>query len=112
MSRALTGPPAAEVFAHIRRPELVPALVESVRWHREHEAASGNAVLNACRALRFAEEGRWSSKPAAGHWAAERGVAPEDLVAQALTARTEGGRLDSSGVAGFLESVEARLSPH
>jgi hypothetical protein len=80
-----------------------------VRWHREQDATTGNAVLNACRSLRFAEEGRWSSKPAAGRWAAERGLAPDALVAQALTARAEGGRLDSRGVAAFLESVEERL---
>jgi len=106
---ALVGPPAGEVLAAIPPRELAPALVESVRWHREHEAATGNAVLNACRSLLFAEEGLWSSKPAAGRWASECGGAPERLVSQALTARTEGGRLDSSGVAAFLESVESRL---
>ena len=106
---ALLGPPAREVFAPIPRRELLPVLTESVRWHREHESATGNAVLNACRSLRFAEEGRWSSKPAAGRWASERGVAPGGLVLQALTTLTEGGRLDPSSVAAFLESVEARL---
>jgi hypothetical protein len=109
---ALLGPPAREVFAPIPRRELLPVLAESARWHREHEAATGNAVLNACRSLRFAEEGRWSSKPAAGRWASERGVAPEPLVSRALKARAEGGRLDPSGVAAFLESVESRLGAH
>jgi hypothetical protein len=106
---ALVGPPAGAVFAPVPRQELAPALVESVRWHREHEAATGNAVLNACRSLLFAEDGRWSSKPEAARWALACGVAPEALLSQALAARTGGGRLDSSGVAAFLESVEARV---
>jgi hypothetical protein len=109
---ALLGAPAREVFAPIPRRGLLPVLTESVRWHREREVATPNAVLNACRSLRFAEDGRWSSKPAAGRWAVERGVAPEPLVAQALKARAGEGRLDPSGVAAFLESVEARLGAH
>jgi predicted nucleotidyltransferase len=106
---ALLGPPAGEVFAQIAVAELTPVLIESVRWHRERRGEPSDAVLNACRSLRFAEEVRWSSKPSAGRWAVERGLAPRALVSQALQARTEGRRIDPSQVARFLERVEARL---
>jgi hypothetical protein len=106
---ALLGPPAGEVFARIAVAELTPVLVESVRWHRERRDDPSDAVLNACRSLRFAEEGRWSSKAAAGRWAVGRGLAPDDLVEQALQARTEGGWRGLSRVDGFLRSAESRL---
>ncbi len=105
---AIFGPPARELFAPISPAELAPVLCESVRWHREHPGPS-DAVLNACRALRFAEESRWSSKPAAGRWAAQRGLAPGNLVAAALKARTEGGALDPAEVAAFLSGIEKSM---
>jgi hypothetical protein len=80
-----------------------------VRWHREHVGATGDAVLNACRALRYVQEGRWSAKQAAGRWALEHRLAPGELVTQALTARAEGGALDAVAVCAFLCGVEARL---
>jgi Domain of unknown function (DUF4111)/Nucleotidyltransferase domain len=107
---ALWGPSADELFAAIPPAVLLRVLAESVRWHREHPAAASDAVLNACRALRFAEDGRWSSKPAAGRWAASQGLAPEDLVAGATRARTESMRLDVGAVAAFLAAAEARLT--
>jgi hypothetical protein len=107
---ALWGPPADEVFAPIPRAVLAPVVVESVRWHREHLADPGDAVLNACRALRFAEEGRWTSKAAAGRWAVEHQLAPADLVSRAITARAEGSALDATQVGGFLRGAEVRLS--
>ncbi|MFL5893425.1 MAG: nucleotidyltransferase domain-containing protein [Solirubrobacterales bacterium] len=106
---ALFGPPAGEVFAPIPLEELTPVLIESLRWHREHTAEPSDAVLNACRALRFAEDELWASKPAAGRWAVEKNLAPEDLVAQALTARTHEAAIDAADVAVFLRGVESRL---
>lgn len=106
---ALLGPAAGDVFAPIPRAALIPVVVASIRWHREHESEPSDAVLNSCRALRYAEEGRWSSKPAAGRWVVAHGVAPDDLVSQALQARAEGSALDPSEVGAFLQSVELRL---
>jgi hypothetical protein len=106
---ALRGPPAEEVFAPIPPPELLPVVADSVRWHRDHLDEPGNAVLNACRALRYADDGRWCSKPAAARWAIARGLAPDDLVTQAIRARARGSALDPSRVAGFLQSAESRL---
>jgi hypothetical protein len=106
---ALFGPPAGEVFAPIPLEELTPVLIESLRWHREHAAEPSDAVLNACRTLHFVEDGLWASKPAAGRWAVEKNLAPEDLVAQALTARNQEAAIDAADVATFLSEAEARL---
>jgi hypothetical protein len=107
--RALWGPPADDVFAPISRLALLPVLAESVRWHREHSTEPSDAVLNACRALRFAHEGRWCSKPAAGRWAVARGLAPAELTAQALQARTDGNAVDRAEMDAFLSAAEGRL---
>ena len=74
----LLGPPAGEVFPWISPHALTPILVDSLRWHRAHPERPSDSVLNACRSLRFTTEGRWSSKPAAGRWAVDRGLAPPD----------------------------------
>jgi hypothetical protein len=108
--RALWGPAAGEVFAPIPPAALLPVLAESVRWHRDHPAEPSDAVLNACRALRFAEEGRWSSKPAAGRWAVVRGLAPQELVNGAIRARSAEARLDAGAVAEVLRTAESRLT--
>lgn len=69
---ALHGPPAAELVAPIPRSALLPLLAESVRWHRDSDVPlSSDVVLNAARALHFAEQGRWVSKPAAAAWLLE-----------------------------------------
>ena len=106
---AVVGPPADEVFAPIPPRNLIPIVIESQRWHRERATDASDAVLNACRALRYAEEERWWSKPAAGRWAVARGLAPGKLISRALHTRTEGSGLDRTQVASFLTSVEAHL---
>ena len=100
---ALLGPPAAEVFAEIPRALLLPVLADVVRSYRGG-GDRDDAVLNACRALLFAEEGRWASKQAAGRWALGR-VGDEELVAAALA----GGSLDTGRVDAFLRPALARL---
>ena len=111
--RTLFGPPAQEVFAPIPRETLLPVLYESVRWHQEAEDAreDDNAVLNACRAWRYAVEGVWSSKPDAGAWAHAR-VDDPDLISHALTVRSgDGRRLDRQRVDAFLRRVRGLLEP-
>jgi Domain of unknown function (DUF4111)/Nucleotidyltransferase domain len=106
---AILGPPAGEVFAAVDLNALLPQLLESVRWHRRSGEDAGDAVLNACRALRFAEEGRWSSKTAAGQWAVERGETPSDLVEAAIAARRGEGEVARRGAEKLLAEVEGRL---
>jgi hypothetical protein len=103
---ALAGPPPAEVFAPLPRQRVVSILRESLRWHELGGAA--DAVLNACRAWRYAADGTWSSKPAAGAWARERGAA--GVVAQALSARTGDGEVDSKQAGAFVRCVARRLA--
>ena len=74
-----------------------------MRWHALAGGASDDAVLNACRALRFAVDGVWTPKAAAGAWAAGRSDAP--LVERALRIRDGGGRLEESDVRRFLAAI-------
>lgn len=106
---ALIGPPADEVFAAVDRSDLLPVLIESVRWHRNHSERPGDSVLGACRSLLFASEGRWASKREAGGWAVDRGAAPAKLVQDALAARRGDAAPDAAAVAVYLDEVEARL---
>jgi hypothetical protein len=84
---AIVGPPAREVFGDISRDRLLPLVAAAVRWHLDGAAATGDAILNACRALRFGIEGVWSSKVDAGRWAL-RHVPGPSVVAAALDARS------------------------
>ena len=108
--RALLGPPAARLFAAPPRSMLLGLLAASVRWHEQSGLArDDDAVLNACRALRFMAEGRWSSKQDAGTWARER-VADGGLVADALAARQGSGeRLAPARVRRLLEDARRSL---
>jgi hypothetical protein len=107
---ALRGPPAREVFAPVGFGTLAPALLDSVRWYRRTGDDPSDAVLNACRALRFATDGRWSSKAEAGRWAVEGGEAPADLVESARVARIRATTIDSNQVDRFLGTVESKLA--
>jgi hypothetical protein len=104
---ALLGPPAGEVFRPISPDALTPILVDSLRWHRAHLDRPSDAVLNACRSLRFATEGGWSSKPTAGRWAVDGGLAPRELVDRAFAGRLG---TDPARVVDFLAEVESRLT--
>jgi hypothetical protein len=105
---ALLGPPAREVFAPVARGPLLEVLAKSLRWWRANQPASPDAVLNACRSLRYAATAAWASKRAAGEWAAEHGCDVE-LVRQALAARGTGASLDPVRVRRFLAAVGERL---
>ncbi len=107
--KRLAGPPAHELFARIPRETILPILVESVRWHETPGAArDDDAVLNACRAWRYAVEGTWSEKPEAGAWASAQLDDPA-IVETALAARTHGGSLPRREVESFLRWVLQRL---
>ena len=106
--KVLLGRPAKELFAPIPRGPLLEVVAEAVAWHRESRAQGSDAVLNACRALRFAAEGIWSSKLAAGRWALERNQEPR-LVAQALASRHSQEPLPQLDVYRFLEDVALKV---
>lgn len=84
----LVGPPASAVFGTVADGVLRPALEQSLRWHAQHAAARPHAaVLAACRSWRYLEEGVWSTKSAAAHWAAKRCPRARPLFSAALAAR-------------------------
>jgi Aminoglycoside adenylyltransferase, C-terminal domain len=104
----LIGPRASTLVADVPRELVLPALRESLRWHTGEVARPDDAVLNACRALRYAVEGTWSSKPDAGRWALGR-VDDADLVTDALLARAETQELGAARVTAFLVHTAEQL---
>lgn len=105
---ALFGPPVEDVFAAIPREALLELLVESVHWHRANLPTGSDAVLNTCRALRFAADGAWSSKRQAGNWAIKHRHSPKVIVA-ALRARKSRKPLEGDAVQSFLQEAEVAL---
>lgn len=69
---AIYGPPAADVFTWFSRRMLLDAMIDSMRWHRDHEKATLYSVLNATRAWRFAAEDVLGSKLEGAAWARDR----------------------------------------
>ena len=106
--KTLVGPPPADLFPPLPRERILSAIRESLDWHIDHgggEADPADTVLNACRAWRFLDEGRWSSKSQAGAWALARAGA-SGAVEEAL-ARRGGARAGPSAEAarGFASQV-------
>jgi predicted nucleotidyltransferase len=107
--RPLIGPPPQEVIGAPARADLIAALRKSLHWHQACDGASADAVLNACRAWRYAVEGVWSSKRDAGAWALGLG-AEGDLLGKALAMRRGfPGQLDPAAVNRFVNEIAARI---
>jgi streptomycin 3"-adenylyltransferase len=85
---AISGPPPHEVFPPVPRRMLLEAFEEELAWGLAN-APTRYAILNACRAWAFAEEGRVLSKVEGGEWAIDRGFQPA-TVTQALAAQRDG----------------------
>jgi Domain of unknown function (DUF4111) len=78
------GRPAAEVFAPVADDLVVAQLADELRWGVAH-AAGEYAVLNACRAWRFAVDHVLVSKVDGGRWALDRvTVSDRELISSAL----------------------------
>ena len=105
---ALTGPPAREVFAPVSRPDYLIALGRELNrtWMAPHYI-----VLNACRDLRFIEEGVICSKVAGALWALGQGYDPW-LIEAALGWQADGigPVIDGNLVDEFVAVVAARLA--
>jgi predicted nucleotidyltransferase len=105
---ALLGPPTESVFGSIPRERLLQVAAQSLRWHELGDSRTDDAVLNACRALRFARQGLWPSKSAAGRWALGH-VADRVLVEQALAARSGRAAPDARRAAAFVAAARSEL---
>jgi hypothetical protein len=66
--RALTGPPAAEVFPELPAPLVSASLRHALAWFSSNDSRGGQAALAAARAWAWAEEGRWLAKGPAAVW--------------------------------------------
>jgi aminoglycoside adenylyltransferase-like protein len=106
--RTLLGPPPSSVIGEVPRWMALDALRGSLAWAERETPTSPSAVLNACRALRYAREGVWSSKPEAGAWA--RDLLPRETVdrALALHAGEAAPALTSAAVGAVLQRVRQK----
>ena len=77
---------------------------------RRGDAEPDDTVLNAARALRYAETDTWASKPAAGVWALAR-MPDDSVVAAALAARAGGAPVDPDAARAFALGVLPVLEP-
>jgi len=85
---AVIGPPAGEVFGPIPRSRILAAMLGELQWALSH-ASTGYAVLNACRAVKFADDARLCSKLDGGKWYLTR-HRPNPVVSAALDFQRHG----------------------
>ena len=104
------GPPPAETFAEVSRRALLDTMIESMRWHREHEKATLYSVLNASRAWRFAAEDALGSKLEGAAWARERWSNPGVIDAAVDLRHGRSAALDAAEVDALLNHVESTLA--
>jgi hypothetical protein len=110
----LIGPglPAAEVFGPVADDLVLAQLATELRWGAGH-APGEYAVLNACRAWRFAVDGALVSKVDGGQWALGRLHGPDrELVKMALDKQRSipAAELDRSAVKQFVRQALSRLT--
>ena len=105
----LSGASATMVFAGPPDPELAALLADSVAWHRFGDVPRDEAILNACRGLLRMHEGIWYGKEEAGELAAEAGLAPRTLSADAVEARDGGPEPRAAPADVFLATAEREL---
>lgn len=105
----ITGPPASSVFAGVPRRTVLEAMHASTTWHRDHEEASPNAVLNACRAWRYAEDDVLGSKVAGAAWARDHWP-DTDVIDTAVSLRDGAdAHVDATAVDAIMSFVRAHL---
>ncbi|WP_435132197.1 aminoglycoside adenylyltransferase domain-containing protein [Actinacidiphila sp. bgisy144] len=106
------GPPAAGVFGPVPAARVRAAMADELAWGLEHGDAT-YAVLNACRALRFATDGQLCSKVDGARWYTAR-HGESAVVTAALTHQLHGHSApalpDAETFVMSLKSGEFRLS--
>ncbi|MFB7917195.1 aminoglycoside adenylyltransferase domain-containing protein [Streptomyces sp. NPDC056061] len=106
---AVCGPPAPAVFGPVPADRVGAAMVGELRWALDH-ATPTYGVLNACRALRFADDGRLCSKLDGGRWYLTRHG--DDAVVAAAVAHQRDGHAGPTtpAAAAFVAAACDRLS--
>lgn len=97
------GPAFVELSPRVGAVRLRPVVAASVA------GAGADGVLNACRALRWAVEGSWVAKRAAGEWAAGRHPEWGEVVAGALAGYARGRSVGGDSGREFVGWVRGRL---
>jgi hypothetical protein len=64
----LVGSAWGELFAPVRREDVLQAIGQSLDWQQRFDPLGRSALLNACRAWKWLEDGEWASKPEAAAW--------------------------------------------
>ncbi|CAM3498691.1 nucleotidyltransferase domain-containing protein [Occultella aeris] len=105
----LYGPDPSAVVGGIERDVLIGYLTGELEWGRD-EADQRYAMLNACRAVAYADHGALLSKIDGGRWWLER-FGPAPLVTSALEAQAAGADLGpcSASARAFVGAAIARL---
>jgi hypothetical protein len=106
------GQPPAEVFGPVADDLISAQLAAELRWGADHAPAE-YAVLNACRAWRFAVDGALVSKVDGGQWALGRIHGPDrELVKIALDKQRSipAAELDRSVVKQFVRQALSHLT--
>jgi len=80
---AVAGPSPAAMIGAVRRPQILAYLAGELAWGLAN-APENYAVLNACRALVYLDDGRIVSKIEGGLTALNRGIGPPGVVRRAL----------------------------
>lgn len=106
------GLPPAQAFGPVARSLVLGQLVKELGWAAEH-AADEYAILNACRAWKFAVESDLVSKVEGGRWALER-VGDEchrALIAAALDRQTSvaAPAITAAAAQQFARDIQAEL---
>lgn len=106
----ILGPPADEVIGEVPDDDVKAALLDSLRWQRQHGKPDADAVLNLCRGLHWIRTGEWVSKTAAGD--AYLATHPNPAVSEALGFRHSGrdGTIDPHQVAELRTELEDALA--
>ena len=106
---ALFGPLPEMLFPILPRAWMLEQMADEMRWAEEH-ADWGSGILNACRNLRFMEDGIIGSKDDGAEWAVHRGFEPV-LVTTALALRRGEGRdpLDAEAARSLLRRARSTL---
>ena len=114
--RTVTGSPPATVIGPVVRSDLVGYFAGELRWAQQHEDQR-YAVLNACRAVAYAETGVLISKIAGGRWWMQH-CGHHPLVEACLTAQERGcdvGPCDEAArafVAGRITQLQHATTEH
>ncbi|GIH14402.1 aminoglycoside adenylyltransferase domain-containing protein [Rugosimonospora africana] len=107
-ARAVTGPPPDRVFGPVPAERVLAAMTADLRWAID-QGHIGYAVLNACRALRYAESGLLCSKRDGADWYLARHPGDPVVLAARDHARSGDPVPVAEGATRFLEQTRRHL---